>query len=430
MPGRCFAGAHEMVAGLAIPCGAMTDRSVVLVSVHGPDRPGITASLMEVLSATGADIYDVEQIVVRGRLTLNVLVGVPGERATIRDLLLFGWDNDLHLEFEVLDEAPSPTHSMAIVTLIGVAVGPVEFGAVAAAVAGGGGNIERIYRLSKYPVVSYELVISSGDLDEIRAGLVEAAAGLPIDVAIQPDGLLRRAKRIMVMDVDSTLVEDEVIDLLADEAGVGDRVAGLTAAAMAGEIDFEQSLRRRVEMLEGLDEAALARVADKISLTKGARTFIRTVKRLGMVTAVVSAGFSQFTDAVAEELGIEYSLSNTLEVVDGRLTGRLSEEIVDGAAKARFLRSVAEAEGVPLSQVVAVGDGANDLEMLAAAGLGIAFNAKSVVSDSADAALTVPYLDAILFLMGVRREHVDAADAGDADFDQQALIDVPGTPPI
>jgi len=408
----------------------MTDRSTVLVSVHGSDRPGITASLMEVLSATGADIYDVEQIVVRGRLTLNVLIGVPGERATIRDLLLFGWDNDLHLEFEVLDEAPTPARQMAIVTMIGVTVGPGEFGAVADAIAAGGGNIERISRLSKYPVVSYELVVSSGDLDEMRAGLVEAAARLSIDVAIQPDGLLRRAKRIMVMDVDSTLIEDEVIDLLAEEAGVRDEVEGLTAAALAGEIDFEQSLRKRVELLEGLDEAALARVAEEISLTRGARTFIRTVKRLGMVTAVISAGFSQFTDPVAEELGIRYSLSNTLEVVEGRLTGRLIGEIVDGAAKARFLRSVAEAEGVPLSQVVAVGDGANDLEMLAAAGLGIAFNAKPLVGDSADAALSVPYLDAILFLMGVRREHVDAADAADDDFDQQPLIDVPGTPTI
>jgi len=417
-------------AGGAIACGAMTDRSTVLVAVHGADRPGITASLMEVLSATGADIHDVEQIVVRGRLTLNVLVGVPGERATIRDLLLFGWDNDLHLEFEVLDEAPTPARPMAIVTIIGVTVGPGEFGAVAVAIASGGGNIERIYRLSRYPVVSYELVVSSGDVDQMRAGLVEAAARLPIDIAIQPDGLLRRAKRIIVMDVDSTLIEDEVIDLLAEEAGVGDEVATLTTAAMAGEIDFEHSLRKRVELLAGLEEEAMARVADKISLTKGARTFIRTVKRLGLVTAIVSSGFSRVTDAVVKELGIQYSLSNTLAVEEGRLTGRLTEAIVDGAGKARFLRSVAEAEGVPLSQVVAVGDGANDLEMLAAAGLGIAFNAKPLVSDSADAALTVPYLDAILFLMGVRRDHVDAADGADSDFDQQRLIDVPGTPPV
>ena len=408
----------------------MSEVSAVLVTLHGPDRPGITAGLMGVLEDTGADIFDVEQIVVRGRLTLNVLIGVSGERATIRDLLLFGWENDLHLDFEVLDEAPTPARSLAIVTVLGMVVGPSEFGATAGAIAASGANIERIYRISRYPVVTYELVVSGGDIDAMRANLVDIASRLPIDVAIQPDDLLRRAKRVIVMDVDSTLIEDEIIDLLAREAGVGDQVAELTARAMAGDLDFEETLERRVALLEDLEEEALAGVAEKITLTKGARTFIRTVKRLGMVTAMVSAGFTRFTDDLAKDLDIEYSLSNTLEVEDGRLTGRLVGEIVDGPAKAKFLRSVAEAEGVPVSQVVAVGDGANDLEMLAAAGLGIAFNARPVVTDTADTALTVPYLDAILFLMGVRREHVDAADAADPEFEGAPLIDVPGTPPI
>jgi phosphoserine phosphatase len=408
----------------------MAESSAVLVSVLGPDRPGITAGLMRVLEDSGADIYDVEQIVVLGRLTLNVLIGVSGERATIRDLLLFGWEHDLHLEFEMLEASPSPAAPMAIVTMLGVTVGPAEFGAVANAIAGSGGNIERIYRISRYPVVSYELAVSGGDIDKMRAGLVEAAARLPIDVAIQPDDLTRRAKRIIVMDVDSTLIEDEVIDLLAEEAGAGEEVARLTEDALAGEIDFEQALRQRVALLEGLDQEALVRAAGKVTLTKGARTFIRTVQRLGMVTAIVSAGFTYFTEALAAELGIKYALANTLEVKDGALTGRLAGELIDGPAKARFLRYVADAEGVTLAQVVAVGDGANDLDMLAAAGLGIAFNAKPLVNDRADTALTVPYLDAILFLMGVRREHVDAADAADPEFEQGPLIDVPGTPPV
>lgn len=409
----------------------MEEASAVLVSVLGPDRPGITAGLMRVLEETGADIFDVEQIVVRGRLTLNILVGVTGERATIRDLLLFGWENDLHLEFEMVDASPHAANGpMAIVTVLGVSVGPAEFGAVANAIAAAGGNIERIYRISRYPVVSYELAVSGGDLDEMRAGLVEAAARLPIDVAIQPDDLTRRAKRVIVMDVDSTLIEDEVIDLLAEEAGVGEQVAALTAAALAGEIDFAEALRNRVALLEGLDADALARVSEKVTLTKGARTFIRTVHRLGMVTAIVSAGFTHFTDPLADELGIGHAVANTLEVEDGRLTGRLTGEVIDGPAKARFLRTVADAEGVSLAQVVAVGDGANDLDMLATAGLGIAFNAKPLVNDRADTALSVPYLDAILFLMGVRRDHVDAADAADPAFDQGPLIEVPGTPPV
>ncbi len=382
------------------------------------------------LSAADVEIYDVEQIVVRGRLTLNVLIGVAGEKATIRDLLFFGWERGLHVEFEVVDDAPTPTRPMSVVTVIGMRVGPEDFGAVAAAIAGGGGNIERIFRLSRYPVVSYELLVSNGDLDDIRARLVREAAERPIDIAIQREGLERRAKRLVVMDVDSTLIQEEVINLLAREAGVEDRVAELTSRALNGEIDFEHALRERVSLLKGLDQTAITRVHENITLTSGARTFIRTLKRLGLVTAIVSAGFTRFADVLSADLGIDYSLSNTLEMVDGQLTGGLVGEFVDGSRKAEFLRSIAEAEGIPLSQVVAVGDGANDLEMLATAGLGIAFNAKPVVRERADTAISVPYLDAILFTMGVRRQHVEEADAADPDYEKGDRIEVPGIPPL
>jgi phosphoserine phosphatase len=385
---------------------------------------------MDVLSAGDAEIYDVEQTVVRGRLNLTVLIGVSTQKSTIADLLYFGWEEGLAIDFEVVEPTSSPIKAMSVVTVLGSRVGPDDFGAVARAIADGGGNIERIFRLSKYPVLSYELAISGGDIDLIRAKLVDEAALRPIDVAIQPDGLERRARRLVVLDVDSTLIQDEVINLLAREAGVGERVAAITKAAMAGEIEFEQSLRDRVALLAGLDADALQRVGAKITLAPGARTFVRTLRRLGIRSAIVSAGFTRFTTAIADELGIDYSLSNTLDVQGGRLTGRLAGELVDGPRKALFLREVAAAEGVSPSQVVAVGDGANDLEMLAAAGLGIAFNAKPVVVDRADTAVNVPFLDAILFLMGISRDQIEAADAADETFVQTPLIEVPGTPPV
>ncbi|MFO7299615.1 MAG: phosphoserine phosphatase SerB [Actinomycetes bacterium] len=401
----------------------------VLVTLHGQDRPGITAAMMDLLSAQGCEIYDVGQIVIRGRLLLTVLIGVPAERSTVRDLLFFAWEMGLEVDFEVVDPTPTPLKELSVVTLIASRVGPEEFGAVASAIARGGANIERILRLSRYPVVSYELTISGGDRDAITSYLVDVAAATPLDIAIQPDTLVRRAKRLVVMDVDSTLIQEEVIDLLAREAGVEEEVAAMTRAAMAGEMDFEQALRRRVSLLAGLSEEAVQRVAESITLTPGARTLIRTLKRLGIRTAIVSAGFTRTSRLLAERLGIDYYLSNTLEIVDGKLTGNLVGEIVDAAGKARFVKELAEREGISLDQVVAIGDGANDLEMLRIAGLGIAFNAKPIVQENADTSIRVPYLDPILFLLGIRRDQVEAADARDGISDATDPVPVPGLPP-
>ncbi|MDP3892189.1 phosphoserine phosphatase SerB, partial [Nocardioides sp.] len=247
--------------------------------------------------------------------------------------------------------------------------------------------------------------------DVLRASLAAEAARQSIDVAVQPANLLRRGMRLIVMDVDSTLIQGEVIEMLAAHAGCEAEVARVTELAMRGEIDFEESLRSRVALLEGLDATALDRVYEEIVVTPGARTLIRTLTRLGYRFAMVSGGFSQITDRLAADLGIHFARANELEIVDGRLTGRVVGDVVDRAGKATALRDFAAEVGVPEAAVIAIGDGANDLDMLAAAGLGIAYNAKPVVQQAAHTAVNVPYLDTILYLLGISREEIEAADA-------------------
>ena len=378
---------------------------------------------MSVLNATGAELYDVEQVVVRGRLTLDILFSAADDSSTVKDLLFFGWENGMQIDFEKVDSRPSQTNLTAVVTIVGATIGPDAFGATASAIAQAGGNIDRIVRMSRYPVVSYELIVADGEVGDLRSNLATAGVAYGFDFAVQEERLERRMKRLVVLDVDSTLIQDEVIDLLAAEAGVADRVKAITAFAMEGKLDFEQSLRRRVSLLAGLEEVALERVASKIQLTPGARTFIKTLKRAGMQTAIVSGGFTRITEFLASELLVDHAAANTLEIVDGRLTGNLVGEVVDRAGKARILSEIAASHGIPLDQVVAVGDGANDLDMLAQAGLGIAFNARSAVREAADASLNVPYLDAVLFMIGIRGEEIE-------DPDDPSLIPVPGLPPV
>jgi phosphoserine phosphatase len=403
----------------------------ILVRCSGRDRPGITTGLLGVLASSGVQLYDMEQVVVRQRLTLDLLIGVSQGDDVLKELLFHGWEHDLHLDFEVVEEASSRTGSPRyIVTVIGQTLPPAALGAVTGAIADGGGNIDRIDRLSRYPVVSYEFVVVDGAIDAMRPALVAAAAEHGVDVAIQRQSLERRAKRLIVMDVDSTLIQDEVIELLAAEAGCADEVADVTARAMAGELDFEASLVQRVAKLEGTSLAVLERVRRQVRLTPGARTFVRTLHRLGYTVALVSGGFTEMIEPIAAELGIKHAVANRLQVVDGRLTGRLEGEVIDRPGKARVLREIAAHEGIPVEQTVAVGDGANDLDMLAAAGLGIAFNAKPMVREQADTALSVPYLDAILFLLGIRRHEIEEADASDPNVQLDGLLPVPGIPPI
>lgn len=392
----------------------MSDSQTVLLRLNGPDHAGINAGLMRVLDTAGAAVHDIEQIVIRGRISLSLVVDVPEGHDLLKEVLLFGWEQGLEVDFEVVPSTPSKQLPAHVVTLVGRHLSPAEIGAVAGAIADSGGNIDRIVRLSRFPVMSYEFLVRDGDGGVLRANLVDAVASHPgMDVAIQREGLGRRAKRLIVLDVDSTLITDEAIDLLAAEAGTRAEVAALTAAAMEGHLDFETALRRRVSLLAGLDQQAITRAVERMRLTPGARTFVRTLHRLGFTTAIVSGGFTPFTEHLRGTLGIHYAHANELEIHDGFTTGGLAGPIVDRERKARLLEQIATTEKVPLEQVVAVGDGANDLDMLSVAGLGIAFNAKPVAQEAADTAMTVPYLDAVLFFLGVSREEIEAADEAD-----------------
>ncbi len=346
---------------------------------------------------------------------MGFLIGVPEGKDLLKDLLLFGWEHDLNIEFEAAPALPSPHRKAQVVTVLGPELTAGQLERVTGAIADAGGNIHRIERLSRYPLWSYEFRVTDSNGGELRKHLLSSAGD--VDVAVQDEGLYRRANRLIVFDVDSTLIQNEMIDLLAAEAGTVDQVAAITDAAMAGELDFEESLRRRVALLEGLDQAAMERAWERVALTPGARTVVRTLGRLGMTVVLVSGGFTAYTDRLVAELGVDSAHANQLELDDqGRLTGRLIGRIVDREAKAELLVEAAESAGVPLDQTIAVGDGANDLDMLAAAGLGVAFCARPVVQDIADTALSLPYLDALLFLIGIRREHIEEADEGDPTF--------------
>ena len=394
----------------------MDDATALLITVTGRDRPGLTARLMDALAAAGARILDLEQVVIRERLILGILVSLGDDEARTEAAVSAAVaDLDVSVDFEHMSSRPpGQTPARHYVTLLGQPLRAEAIGGVAQRIAACGANIDRIVRLSRYPIMSFELLVSGGDPERLRSELAIEAKAQRVDVGVQSAGLHRRAKRLIVMDVDSTLVQGEVIELLAAHAGCAEKVREITSRAMAGELDFEQSLRERVQLLAGLPVEAIDHVREHLTLTPGARTLVRTLKRLGFVLAIVSGGFSAVTDALQRDLGLDYAAANTLEVVDGRLTGSLVGPIVDRARKAELLEQFADHAGVPLSQTVAVGDGANDLDMLARAGLGIAFNAKPVVRQAADTAVSVPYLDAVLFLLGITREEVEAADAQDA----------------
>lgn len=396
----------------------------VLITVMGRDKPGVTSVLFAALTAHGVDIVDVEQVVIRNRLVLGVLVSTQRDPEGLQEAVEQAMAT-VGMAVEVVvgaeDETPAKLGSTHVLVVLGQPVTARSFTEVARRLAAIDVNIDSIRRVADYPVTGLELQVSAPDTDPatdelLTSEMADLAARIGVDVSVERAGLIRRAKRLVVFDVDSTLVRGEVIEMLAAKAGREAEVRAVTERAMRGELDFEQSLRQRVALLAGLPVRALDEVAAAIELMPGARTTVRTLRRLGFHTGVVSGGFVRITDHLVAELGLEFSAANELEIVDGRLTGRLVGEIVDRAGKARALRRFAESYGVPLAQCVAVGDGANDIDMLSAAGLGVAFNAKPALREVADTALSHPFLDAVLFVLGVTRAEVEAADAEDGLF--------------
>jgi phosphoserine phosphatase len=390
--------------------------TTALVTLTGRDRPGVTSRLFTALASGGElTVLDIEQVVIRGRLVLGVLLGCgpdPDLTAIHRGIRAVAADLGMDVEITMGSAEPARRRGQLHVTVLGKPLLPAAIAAIAGRIAANGANIDRIDRLADRPVTCIEFAVSGADPGALRTALAQESVTQGVDVAVQRGGLHRRLMRLIVMDVDSTLIAGEVIDMLAARAGCAEQVAKLTAATMRGDLDFATSLTERVALLAGLDATVLDQVRQELRLAPGARTLITTLGRLGYRCGIVSGGFTQITDALAADLGLDYAAANTLEIAGGKLTGRLAGPVIDRAGKADALRRFAAQADIPLSQTVAIGDGANDLDMIAAAGLGIAFNAKPAVRDAADTSISVPYLDTVLYLLGLSRDEVEAAGTG------------------
>jgi phosphoserine phosphatase len=384
-----------------------------LILLSGQDSPGITQALFSTLSSFAVTILDIEQVVIRERLILTVLISLNPVHAQAIETDLsecaYSLDVDIAVSFSHSNpESIAAKSGLLHVTALGNPLKASALAAIAGEMAEQGANIERIYRTASYPISAFEFVVSGSSQQAIQSALATVSADQGVDIAVQQGGLMRWAKKLVLMDVDSTLIQQEVIELLAAKAGVEPEVREITQAAMRGELDFAASLKARVALLKGLPESVIAEVRDEISLTPGARTLVRTLQRLGHTVAVVTGGFIEVIEPLLKDLGIEHFRANSLEVSNGLLTGRTKGTVIDRQGKAVALKEFAELAGVGMDQTIAIGDGANDLDMIAAAGLGIAFNAKPAVRAAADSAVNQPYLDSVLYLMGIAREDVEA----------------------
>lgn len=395
---------------------------ILLVTVSGTDKPGLTASLTGILADYGVNILDMGQAVIHDTLSLGLMIEIPSTSESapvLKELLFRAHELDVKIKFTPVDLDDYEDWVSAqgkprfILTLFGRKLTAGQIAAISGEIAAQSLNIEAIHRLSGRPsllegralpraCVEFSLRGEPTDISAMRARLLTLSQDLGVDIGFQPDSMFRRNRRLVAFDMDSTLIQTEVINELADAAGVGEAVADITESAMRGEIDFKESFRRRMGLLKGLDASVIEGIAERLPITDGAHRLIHTLKVMGYKTAIISGGFTYFGRRLQKELGIDFVFANELEVVDGKLTGRAVDPIIDGEGKARLLRELAVREGIRLEQLVAVGDGANDLPMLNLAGLGIAFHAKPVVRANAKQAISNLGLDGVLYLIGVR----------------------------
>lgn len=403
------------------------DKEIILLKVSGQDKPGVTAGLTSVLATYDAIILDIGQADIHDTLSLGILFEIEAGSSSgpvLKDLLFKGYELGIKVKFIPISIADyeiwvkAQSKKRYIINILGETLTAAQLAAVTKIMSNLNLNIDSIIRLTgrvsvvekeEYPRSCVQLSVT-GEIEDktlMTANFMEISRSLNVDISFQEDTIYRRNRRLVCFDMDSTLIQTEVIDELADLAGVGEKVRAITEAAMNGEIDFNESFKQRMALLEGLSEEVLQTVAENLPITKGAHRLMKALKYYGYKTAILSGGFSYFGNYLQKELGIDYVHANELEIKDGKLTGKYIGEIVNGEKKAEFLKAIAEKEGIHINQTIAVGDGANDLPMLNLAGLGIAFHAKPTVKENAETSISSLGLDGVLYLLGYHDRHID-----------------------